>query len=354
MHDLAHNFRIDPDSLPSDEILFGVTPAMRDVHNTIARTCNTDLPVLIRGETGTGKELIARHIHSRSNLREAPFVKVNCAAIPIHLLESELLGYEKGAFTGANDAKPGLVELASGGTLFLDEIGDMEMALQSKLLHLLQDGRYARIGAGEERHARVRIICATNCDLEHAVAEGTFRSDLFYRIDVITFQLSALRDRREDIPNLCEHFRRKLGKRYGRQTQPLSDVALHLLQQWAWPGNIRELENWVMREIVLGSHEALSYELNRQCAALRTMAHGRGQEGALKQVSRESARAAERAMILKHLEANQWNRRKTSKDLNISYRSLLYKLREAGIPSTRRKPAQNPMIDAQHKDRQIQ
>lgn len=341
-------FRIDPGSLPPDDILFGCTPAMREVKTTISRICDTDLPVLIRGETGTGKELIARYVHARSHLREAPFVKVNCAAIPVHLLESELLGYEKGAFTGAHEAKPGFVELANGGTLFLDEIGDMDASLQAKLLHLLQDGRYSRIGAGEERRASVRIICATNTDLEHAINEGTFRSDLFYRIDVITLRLSALRDRREDIPSLCEHFREKLGKRFGRQPSPLDKVTLHLLSQWQWPGNIRELENWVMREIVLGTHEALSSELAHQCVVASTATGEKQWEGRFKQASRESARAAERALILKHLEANHWNRRKASKDLNISYRSLLYKLREAGIPSSRTKRTdkqENPFSD---------
>jgi two-component system response regulator AtoC len=312
---------------------------MREVLKTIIRTSHTELPVLIRGETGTGKEMVARYVHACSKLRNGPFVKVNCAAIPVHLLESELLGYEKGAFTGAGEAKPGLVELASGGTLFLDEIGDMNSSLQSKMLHLLQDGRYVRVGGAEERRARVRIVCATNSDLEHAVEEGTFRADLFYRIDVITLRLSALRDRREDIPQLCEHFREKLGKRLGLPTAPLSKLTLHLLQQLSWSGNIRELENWVTREIVLGPNEALSHELARQFAAASTLAN-RQFDGQLKQRSRESARAAERALILKQLEANHWNRRKTSRDLNISYRSLLYKLREAGVPSIRRRAAE--------------
>ena len=332
------NFRIDPSSLPPEDVLFGSTPAMREVLNTISRTSDTELPVLIRGETGTGKEMVARYVHANSNLRNGPFVKVNCAAIPIHLLESELLGYEKGAFTSAGESKPGLVELAGGGTLFLDEIGDMNSSLQSKMLHFLQDGRYVRVGGLEERRARVRIVCATNSDLEQGVREGTFRADLFYRIDVITLRLSPLRERREDIPRLCEHFREKLCKRFGRTTAPLSELTLHLLEQWPWSGNIRELENWVMREIVLGLHEALSVELSRHCATASTTGANEF-SGRLKQASRESARAAERALILKRLEANHWNRRKTSHDLNISYRSLLYKLREAGVPSIRHRRA---------------
>jgi two-component system, NtrC family, response regulator AtoC len=336
VNDLCANFRLDPSSLPPEDVLFGSTPAMQEVLETIARTCDTEIPILIRGETGTGKELVARYIHARSALRDAPFVKVNCAAIPYHLLESELLGYEKGAFTGANEAKPGLVELASGGTLFLDEIGDMDPALQTKILHVVQEGRYVRIGAGEERRACVRIICATNCDLEDAVSTGSFRSDLFYRIDGITLRLSPLRHRRKDIPQLCEHLREKFAKRFARHAAPLSEITLHLFSKWQWPGNIRELENWIMREVVLGLHEALSFEIQRQCAAARYRTGAQGWEGPLKQASRESARAAEQAVILKQLEANHWNRRRTAKELNISYRSLLYKLREAGLPSARR------------------
>lgn len=310
---------------------------MREVLNAIERSCNTEIPILIRGETGTGKELVARYIHARSELRDAPFVKVNCAAIPLHLLESELLGYEEGAFTGANYAKPGLVELASGGTLFLDEIGDMDSALQSKLLHLLQDGRYVRLGAREERRARVRLIYATNCDLEKAVEEGNFRSDLFYRIDGITLRLCSLRNRRQDIPRLCEYLRDKLSQQLRIPISPLPKLTLHLISQWDWPGNTRQLESWVMREIVFGVHEALRLELSRQCEATNTMFHGNGWDGNLKKASRESARAAERAIILNQLEANRWNRRATAKELKISYRSLLYKLGEAGIPSSRRK-----------------
>ncbi len=334
--DSPRNFQIDPSSLPAEDVLFGETQAMREVLNTINRTCDTELPVLIRGETGTGKELIARYVHCRSRLREAPFVKVNCAAIPVHLLESELLGYEKGAFTGANDSKPGLVELANGGTLFLDEIGDMDASLQTKLLHLLQDGRYSRIGAEEDRHAKVRIICATNCDLEQAVTDGKFRSDLFYRIDVICLRLSPLRERQRDFASLSQHFLDKLNKKYSMHTPPLSEVTVHLISQWQWPGNIRELESWVMRAMVLGVHDALGSELNRQLLLGRKRDDAESRVIRLKEASKESAWAVERAFILKHLEANQWNRRKTARELNICYRSLLYKLQQVGVPSLRR------------------
>ena len=331
------NFRLDTTDLPPDEISFGCTPAMQEVRNTIARICDTDLSVLILGETGTGKEVTARHIHARSKYRDAPFVKLNCAAIPANLLESELLGYEKGAFTGANESKPGIVELANGGTLFLDEIGDMAAPLQSKLLHLLQDGRYTRVGGREDRQSRIRVICATNCDLEGAVSTHTFRSDLFYRIDVITLRLSPLRERTPDIPQLCEYLMDKLGKRYGRRVPPLTETTLHVLSQWRWPGNIRELENWIMRHIVLGDHEALEAELSRQLAFAGSVGGRRLGACHLKDTSRRSVRAAEQAIILSRLSANQWNRSKTSKELNMSYRSLLYKLKDIGVPSRRRK-----------------
>ena len=329
-------FQIDLLSLPAEEILFGKTESMLEVRNTIARTCDTELPVLIRGETGTGKELIARYVHCRSRLRDAPFVKVNCAAIPVHLLESELLGYEKGAFTGACESKPGLVEMANGGTLFLDEIGDMDASLQTKLLHLLHDGRYSRIGSDEDRRAKVRIICATNCDLEQAVTDGRFRSDLFYRIDVICLRLSPLRERRQDVPALACHFIDKLNKKYSLRAAALSEVTVHLISQWQWPGNIREFENWITRAMVLGVHDALGSELHRQLLAINKSNDRHIHGVRLKEASKELAWAAERALILKHLEANHWNRRKTARELNICYRSLLYKLQQLGVPSLRR------------------
>jgi two-component system response regulator AtoC len=333
---LAQSFRIDPADLPGEDVIFGRTAAMREVHGKIDRVLFNDLPVLIRGESGTGKEVVARFLHTRSDRRDAPFVKLNCAAIPVSLLESELLGYEKGAFTGATESKRGLVEIAGGGTLFLDEIGDMDWSLQTKLLHLLQDGRYARIGGREERQARVRVICATNIDLEAAVESRAFRQDLLYRIDVIGLHLLPLRERREDIPQLCDHFLEKLSRKFGKSAPRLSPDALHLLQQWKWPGNLRELENWIARVIVLGGEEALGAELRRQVAVANTVDGRQTRIGHLKETSRQAASAAARAVILKVLQANHWNRRKTAEELNMSYRSLLYKLRDAGVPQRRK------------------
>jgi len=329
------NYRIDQGDLPEQSIIFGKSLAMLEVLKVIDRISHTDLSVLIRGESGTGKEIIARYLHTHSHLANAPFVKLNCAAIPVHLLESELLGYEKGSFTGANQAKPGLVEVAHGGSLFLDEIGDMDASLQTKLLHLLQDGHYTRIGGREDRHARVRIICATNCDLELAVENRTFRQDLFYRIDVIGLRLAPLRERREDIPQLCQYLLQKLSRKFGKSAPPVTETALHLLAQWNWPGNIRELENWVMRSIILGGDEALRSELSHQLAVAHSAESSYSGGGHLKVASREAALATERAVILKALQANHWNRRKTAKELGVSYRSLLYKLHDAGMPHRR-------------------
>lgn len=334
--DLAQSFCIDSSDLPSDAVIFGSTAAMREVRGKVDCILDNDLPVLIQGESGTGKELLARFLHTHSNRREAPFVKVNCAAIPVSLLESELLGYERGAFTGANETKRGLVEIAGTGTLFLDEIGEMDWAMQTKLLHLLQGGHYSRLGGSESRVARVRVVCATNIDLEAAVQGHTFREDLFYRIDVICLRLSPLRERREDIPQICDYFLQKLSRKFRKREPQLSPSALHLLKQWTWPGNLRELENWIARVVILGSEEALAEELNRQVALTNNMDGFPPRIGHLKEASRQATSAAARAVILKVLQSNGWSRRKTAEELNMSYRSLLYKLRDANVPHRRR------------------
>ena len=333
---LNQSFRIDPADLPAEAVIFGSTPAMREIRSKIDCVLSSDLPVLIQGESGTGKEVVARFLHTRSNRREAPFVKLNCAAIPANLLESELFGYEKGSFTGAGEARPGLVEIAEGGTLFLDQIGDMSWDLQGKLLRLLQDGSYTRIGGREERLGRIRVICATNIDLQKAVEEGAFREDLFYRIEVVTLHLSALRDRKNDIPQLCEYFLQKLSRQFSRNVPQLNPATLRLLRQWDWPGNLRELENWIARTIILGDDEALGAELRRQLELTNALASRQSRPGSLKDASRRATSAATSAVILRVLQANHWNRRKTAEELNMSYRSLMYKLREMGLPHRRR------------------
>ncbi len=324
---MTQSFQIDPAELPPEAILFGSTDAMREVWNKIRCVEDNDLPVLIRGESGTGKELIARFLHTHSNRREAPFVKVNCAAMPAGLIESELMGYEKGSFTGADEIKRGLIELADCGTLFLDEIGDMELTLQRKILHLLQDGHYTRIGGFEELQSHARIVSATNVEIEAAVGTQSFRKDLFYRIDVISLRLAPLRERKKDIPHLCEYFMQKLAAKFGRSARQLTPDALRLLKQWSWPGNMRELENWIARVVILGGEEVPSEELASQMALARGSNFMRPRIGHLK----EATSAAARETILKTLQANHGNRRKTAADLNMSYRSLLNKLHEAEV-----------------------
>jgi two-component system, NtrC family, response regulator AtoC len=334
--DLTQDFRIDPADLPDESVIFGCTAGMGQIRERIDRALSSDLPLLIQGENGTGKEVIARYVHSRSNRCEAPFVRLNCAAIPPGLLESELFGYQKGAFTGAKADRPGLVEIADGGTLFLDEIGELHRDLQGKLLHLLQDGAFVRIGGSEEQAANIRVICATNIDLRDAVKRDAFREDLFYRIEGVTLGLLALRDRTDDIPQLCEYFLRKLAKQFGRSAPSLGAPVLRLLAQWAWPGNLRELENWVARAIILGDVEALRDELKRRISLANYWNNRQVRGGLLRDASHRATSSASNALILKVLQANRWNRRKTAEDLNMSYRSLLYKLREAGIPQRRR------------------
>jgi transcriptional regulator with PAS, ATPase and Fis domain len=262
--DTQPNLRMDQAELPSEAVIFGGTAAMREIRDRIERALHNDLPVLIEGESGTGKEVVGRFLHARGDRRHGPFIKLNCAAMSGSLLESELFGHEKGAFAGANEMKPGLVEIAEDGTVFLDEIGEMDWDLQAKLLRMLQDGRYSRVGGKEERSARVRVICATNTNLETAVEKRTFRQDLLFRLDVIGLHMVPLRERKEDIPQLCEYLLAKQGREFGKKAPQLTPAALHLLKQWKWPGNLRELENWIARIIIFGIEEVLGLELRRQ------------------------------------------------------------------------------------------
>jgi two-component system response regulator AtoC len=334
--DLSQNFCIDPADLPDESVIFGQTTAMCEIRKRIDRVLSSDLPVLIQGESGTGKEVIARFLHSHSSRHQAPFVKLNCAAVPASLLESELFGYQKGSFTGAKETHRGLIEVADGGTLFLNEISELHRDLQSKLLRFLQDGSYTRIGGTEERFGHVRVICATNVDLLKAVQSGDFREDLFYRIDVISLRLPPLRDRKDDIPRLCDHFLNKLARKFERSAPRVDSETVRLLMQWHWPGNLRELENWVARAIILGDAETLRTELKHRLGDANYFNIRKFSTENLKETSRRATSAATGAVILKVLQANHWNRRKTAHDLNMSYRSLLYKLREVGIPLRRR------------------
>jgi two-component system, NtrC family, response regulator AtoC len=348
----AAEFRPAPQThqveLPPDHIFFGPSEAMQLVRQRVDRAAGLNVPILILGESGTGKEVLAHVIHNRSPWRDGPFVKVNCPAIPGPLLESELFGFQKGAFTGANAAKPGRMEMAQGGTLFMDEIGELDSSLQAKLLHVLQDGNFTRIGDHEEKRMDARVICATNRRLQREIESGSFRSDLFYRINVITITLPPLRERREDIPYLVEYLREQYNRRFQRDAALPSKETLHLLQQREWPGNIRELENSMARFVILGSEEA--FYTDRVEKRPFHFTYETTPEGniPLKHIAQQVTRRMERELILKVLQANHWNRRKTAEVLKISYRALLYKVRQAGLPAKRprRKPEAQPELFA--------
>jgi two-component system, NtrC family, response regulator AtoC len=329
-----------PGELPPDHVFFGPSAAMQVVRQKVERAAGLNVPILILGESGTGKEVLARFVHNRSPWRDGPFVKVNCPAIPGTLIESELFGFQKGAFTGANADRPGRMEMAQGGTLFMDEIAEIDSSLQAKLLHVLQDGHFTRIGDHDERRMDARVICATNRALHKEIETGNFRSDLFYRINVISITLPPLRERRQDILYLVEYLREVFNRRFQREAPALSNETIHLLQQREWPGNVRELENCLARYVILGSEE--SFYTERIDSAPIPFSYEPTPDGnvPLKRIAQEVTRRMEKDLILKVLQANHWNRRRAAEVLKISYRALLYKVRQAGLPAKRprRKP----------------
>jgi two-component system, NtrC family, response regulator AtoC len=317
------------------EALIGDSQPMADVRSLIEEVANSDLTVLIRGESGTGKEIVARMIHSRSTRRAEPFVKVNCAAIPRDLLEAELFGYEKGAFTGAHKTKPGRFEVANKGTMFLDEIGDMPMELQSKLLQVLEQQEFVRVGGINNIHVDVRIVCATNKNLEEAISHGMMRDDLFYRLNEITISLPQLRNRRGDIPLLVDHFLEKLSILYGKPRKEIKPETMRLLQAFDWPGNVRQLEN-LIKQIVVRSDENIIYDTLKG-----PIPNPGGRKGPILDIDDDdftmkgkvenAISEVEKMMITKALHKTNWNRRKAAKLLDISYRSLLYKIKDYKI-----------------------
>ena len=320
---------------PPASIIFGRSTLMQGIRQKIDKAASSGVPILIQGDSGTGKGLLALFIHSISIQPNTPFIKVNCAAIPGALLESELFGYEKGAFTGALSVKPGRVELADGGTLFLDGIDEIEMSLQAKLLQLLQDGQFTRIGGQEDRKVQIRVICATNRRLEEEIAHGRFRRDLFYRINVVSVEMPSLRARSEDIHDLAAYFLENHCVRHNVPVRPLSQQAMTLLEKHPWPGNIRELENMMERYVILGSEDAIASELlSWNHSNTVEEPHVEGQIH-LKKVTRQAVHDLERKIIMSVLEANRWNRKRTASALKISYRALLYKIRRAGLPPKR-------------------
>jgi len=305
--------------------------SMRVVRDAVAKVAPTGATVVLRGETGVGKELVARDVHDSSLRRTRPFVKINCAALPSELLEAELFGDERGAFTGAEARKRGRFEHADGGTLLLDEVGELPPELQPKLLHVLQDGEFFRIGGAQPIRCDARVIAATNRDLESAVEAGEFRQDLYYRLNVVEIRIPPLRERPEHIPALVEYFQRRFVAEYG-QAAAVSAATLELFRGYDWPGNVRELENMMRRIAVLGSDDHVADELRsraRARVALDGAMSGRATDAevrGLKEISREAAREAERAVLLAALERAGWNRLHAARILGISYRSLLYKL----------------------------
>jgi two-component system response regulator AtoC len=318
--------------------LFSGNPRMREIRSIIDSIADTDTTVLIRGESGVGKDLIARAIHAASTRREGPFVKVNCAAIPQGLLESELFGHEKGAFTGAYRRKPGQFEYAHKGTIYLDEIGELPLALQAKLLHVLQDFRFSRIGGHGILHVDARVIAATNRDLEDAIRRGEFREDLYYRLDVVEIRVPPLRERREEIPTLAAWFLAKFNAQYARQ-KALRPEMLARLCEYPWSGNIRELENVIRRLVVLSDGEqAIEALIARTRTGSVDMVHPQITES-LREIARRGAREAERKALAEVLERVNWNRAEASRILKVSYKTLLNKIRECGLePPSRRYP----------------
>ncbi len=323
------------DDLPPESLIFGKSPAMQAVRLKVEKIASTSVPVLIQGDSGTGKGVLARYLHARSPLANGAFVKVNCAAIPGPLLESELFGYERGSFTGAYSAKPGRVELAEDGTLFLDGINEIDFSLQAKLLHLLQDGQFSRIGGQEDLSTRTRVICATNRSLEEEVVAGRFREDLFYRINALTLSMVPLRSRAEDILDIASYFLESHQSRHGQPARPFSHSLARLLVRYAWPGNIRELENLIERYVILGSEDAITSELLDRTPPAAPVTASINEPIQLKKVTRQAVLDMERRIILRVLEANHWNRKRAAAALQISYRALLYKIRQAGLPPKR-------------------
>jgi two-component system response regulator AtoC len=324
-----------------DETAVWSSPAMQATRRTLEQVGTTNVTVLIQGESGVGKEVVARTAHSLSDRSERPFVKVNCAALPETLLESELFGYEQGAFTGAAARKYGKFELAHTGTIFLDEIGEMALGLQAKLLQVLQDAEFTRLGGNEDIHVDVRIITATNRNLAELVQQGRFREDLFFRLDVVNVTIPPLRERMEEIPALLESFQRRFAARYGKHLMPASEELLAAFADYPFNGNVRELENMVRRTVVLESEESILAEIAEQKGAARfggESLHALLEELEdnagdlpLREVGQRASREVEREVIDQVLLRTGWNRKQAARLLGVSYKTLLHKIRECGL-----------------------
>ena len=322
-----------------DDVFFvAASPAMKKIRSQAALVANVDIPVLLLGESGTGKEVLARLIHKLSPRAHRTFLKVNCAAVPADLLESELFGYEAGAFTGATHAKPGKFELCNKGTILLDEIGEMPPLLQAKLLHVLQDQQFSRLGSRNVIKVDVRILAATNINIPEAIANKRLREDLYYRLNAFTLSLPPLRERKEEIPILLKHFMSRMSESYARPPLPLSPALIEACLHHPWPGNLRELSNFIKRYLVLGDENLAASELQPRpdgsgginADAATAGAAGEG-AGGLKSLGRNAKDEAEAEAIARALEETNWNRKQAAALLKISYKALLYKIRQYGI-----------------------
>jgi len=357
-----------------DRSVWGTSEKMQGIATVIEQVADSDVTVLIRGESGVGKELVSRAIHQRSTRHDRPFVKVNCAALPAELLESELFGHERGAFTGAATTRIGKFEQADGGTLFMDEIGELKPALQSKLLHVMQDAEFTKLGSNKRINVDVRVVAATNRDLEKMLVSGDFREDLYYRLRVIEVTVPPLRERRDEVPTLTDFFIARYSRKYNRSLKPISDQLRHLFLQYEWPGNIRELENMIKRIVILQDENLVVQEIERNMqrsaataaaapapalAVAMAVPAGIGTAGimpyvppvdlpepvhlpdgpeaadeggsSLAAVAKAASTKAERALIEQTLRQVHWNRRKAAQILGVSYKTLLNKIKECGI-----------------------
>ena len=339
-------------------MLFDHSARMAEVQQLIERMADADVPVLICGESGTGKELVARALHAASLRCDKPLVKVNCSALPQDLLECELFGFERGAFAGAMQDKPGKLEFANQATMFLDEISAIGLPLQGRLLQVLQEGQFARSGGGRDVRVDVRLVAATNRDLEQAVATGQFREDLHALLKPARIDLPPLRDRRDDVPVLARHFVKKYSVQYNMRVTELSSDTMQVFMEYDWPGNVRELETFVKRAIVPGGEVSIRKEIAQNmampsprpaagqpsglsqsappaatAATPASIAAAAAEAGnySLKDISRTAAREAERELIVKMLQRTRWNRKETAEILGISYKALLYKIKENGL-----------------------
>lgn len=317
-------------------IIFSHSPKMNKVKAFIDEIAKTNITVLIKGESGTGKEILAQIIHANSTRKENPFVKVNCTAIPKSLLESELFGFEKGAFTGAYFRKPGKFELANGGTILLSDIGEMDISIQAKLLQVLQDGMFSRLGGDGDILVNTRVIVTTRDHLEQSMMEGQFREDLFFRINVINITVPPLRERKEQILPLAEYYLNFYQKKYERKPPPLSSRVIEVFKEYPWPGNIRELENMIKRMVIFGEEDSVlkgllskklegrsNLELLKDLSSTSTNQRGNFN---LKYAGKKAAEEAEKEIIQFTLQGTHWNRKKAARLLHVSYKSLLYKI----------------------------